>query len=102
VKEMKEMYEKAKIALRKLQKEMKKYTNRNRKKAVEYKMRDRVLISTKDFMPQIINRMTKKLTEKYIRSYKIKKIILENVVELKLLVLLRIHLVVNMSRITKY
>jgi len=65
-------------------------------------MGDRVLIITKDFMLQIINRVTKKLTEKYIRPYKIKKIILENVVKLKLLVLLRIHLVVNVGRITKY
>ena len=44
----------------------------------------------------------KKLTEKYIRSYKIKKIISENVVELELPVLLKIHLVVNVSRIVKY
>jgi len=29
---------------------MKKYTNKNRKKMVEYKMRDRVLLSTKNLM----------------------------------------------------
>ena len=46
--------------------------------------------------------MTKKLTKKYIGPYVVKKIISENVVELKLLALLRIHLVVNVRRIVKY
>ena len=44
----------------------------------------------------------KKLTEKYIGLYKMKKIISENAIELELLVLLRIHLVVNVSRIVLY
>ena len=47
------------------------------------------------------NRKTKKLTEKFVELYKIKKII-ENTVELKLPVLMKIHLVVNVSRITMY
>jgi len=102
VKEMKEMHEEAKAALRKSQEKMKKYVNRNRKEAVEYEMGDRVLISTKDFTPQMMNRLTKKLIEKYIGPYKIKKIISENVVELKLPVSLRIYLVVNVSRIVLY
>ena len=42
------------------------------------------------------------MIEKFIRLYKIKKIILENTVELELLVLIKIHLVVNMSRIVIY
>jgi len=41
----------------------------------------------------------KKLTEKFVGPYKIKKIILENTVELELLVLMKIHLVVNVSRV---
>jgi len=36
------------------------------------------------------------------KSYKIKKIILENIVELELLVLMKIYLVINMSRIILY
>ena len=48
------------------------------------------------------NRKTKKLIEKFIGSYKINKIISENTVELELLVLMKIYLVVNMSRITLY
>ena len=46
------------------------------------------------------NRETKKLTEKFVGLYKIK--ISENAVELKLLVLMRTHLVVNVSRIALY
>ena len=40
--------------------------------------------------------------EKFIRLYKIKKIILENMVELKLLALMKIYPVVNVSRIVIY
>ena len=48
------------------------------------------------------NREIKKLMEKFMRPYKIKKIILENMVELKLLALMKIHSVVNMSRVVLY
>jgi len=44
----------------------------------------------------------KKLTEKFVELYKIKKIILDNVVELELPVSIKIHLVVNVSRIVIY
>jgi len=44
----------------------------------------------------------KKLTEKFVEFYKIKKIISENAVKLKLLVLTKIHPVVNVSRIVLY
>ena len=80
---------------------MKKYADRNRKEAVEYKERDRML-SMKDLMQQIRNKEIKKLIEKFVGPYKIKKIILENAVELELLVSMKIHLVVNVSRIAMY
>ena len=48
------------------------------------------------------NKKTKKLTENFVELYKIKKIILENVVELELPVSIKIHPVVNMSRIMLY
>jgi len=48
------------------------------------------------------NRKTKKLMEKFVGLYKIKKIILEKMVKLELLVLIKIHEVVNMSRIALY
>jgi len=47
-------------------------------------------------------RKIKKLTEKFVGLYKIKKILLENVVNLELLTLIRTHPVVNMSRIAIY
>jgi len=51
---------------------------------------------------ELIKRAMKKLTEKFIGPYIVRKIVSENVVELKLLVLLRIHLVINVRRIVKY
>jgi len=51
---------------------------------------------------ELMKRATKKLTEKYIGLYVVKKIVLENIVELELLALLRIHLVVNVRKIVKY
>ena len=48
------------------------------------------------------NRKTKKLMEEFVGPYKIKKIILEKVVELELLVLMKIHPVVNVSKIALY
>ena len=83
-------------------KEMKRQADRSRKEAEEYMVGDKVLISTKDFSMELMKRVTKKLMEKFIRPYVVKKIVSENVVELELLVSLRIHLVVNVRRIVKY
>ncbi len=69
--------------------------DKNRKEVEEYKVGDKVLISMKDFPMELMKRATKKLMEKYIGPYMVKKIVSENVVELELLVLLRIHPVVN-------
>ena len=102
VKEMKERHEEARVALVKSQEEMKRQSDRNRKEAEEYRVGDKVLISTKDFSMELMKRTMKKLTEKFIRLYVVKKIVLENVVELELLVSLKIHLVVNVRRIVKY
>ena len=48
------------------------------------------------------NKETKKLTEKFVRLYKIKKIMSENMVELELPASIKIHPVVNVSRIATY
>jgi len=98
--EIKDRYEEVKSVLVKSQEEIKRQADR--KEAEEYRVGDKVLISMKDFPMELIKRAIKKLTEKYIRLYVVKKIMSENVVELELLVLLRIHLVVNMRRIVKY
>ena len=81
---------------------MKRQADRSRKEAEEYRVGDKVLISTKDFSTELMKRATKKLMEKFIRPYVVKKIVSENAVELELLVSLRIHPVVNVRRIVKY
>ena len=61
-----------------------------------------MLISMKDFLMELMKRVMKKLTEKFIGLYMVKKIVLENAVELELPASLRIHLVVNVRRMVKY
>ena len=100
--EIKERHEEARAALVRSQEEMKKQVDRNKKEAEEYRVGDRVLISTKDFSMELMKRATKKLTEKFIGPYVVKKIVLENAVELELPVLLQIHTMVNVRRIVKY
>ena len=50
-------------------------------------------------MWQMRSKKMKKLTEKFVGLYKIKKIISEDAVKLELPALMKIHLVVNVSRI---
>jgi len=100
--EMKERHEEARTALVRLQEEMKKQADRSRKEVEEYRVGDKVLISTKDFLMELIKKATKKLMEKFIGLYVVRKIVLENVVELELPASLRIYPVVNVRRIVKY
>ena len=99
VAKMKEIQEEAKAALRKAQKEMKKYADKKRAEVNEYKVGDLVMLSTEDLKYQMVRRRTEKLTERYVGPYKIKKIVLSNAVELELPSIVKIHLVVNVSRI---
>ena len=62
--------------------------------------RDRVMLSMKDLVFK--ERLVKKLIEQYIGSYAIEKMVSKNTVKLKLLAFMRIHLVVNISRIVRY
>ena len=48
VERMKEVQEKAKVALAKVQEDIKRYADKHRSEAVKYKMGDLVLLSTKD------------------------------------------------------
>jgi len=50
----------------------------------------------------MVRRRTEKLIERFMGSYKIKKIVSPNVVELKLPSTVKIHSVVNVSRIQRY
>ena len=78
---------------------MKKYVDRKRAEVDEYKVEDLVMLSTKDLKYQIMGRRTEKLTERFVDPYKIKKIILLNTVELELPSIVKIHPVINVSRI---
>ena len=84
------------------QEEMKRQADRNRKEAEEYRVGDKVLISTKDFLMELMKRAMKKLIEKFIGPYVVRKIVSENTVELELPASLRIHPVLNVKRIVKY
>ena len=99
VAKMKEIQKETKVALRKAQEEMKKYADKKRVEVNEYKVGDLVMLSTKDLKYQMVRRRTEKLMERYVGPYKIKKIILLNIVELELPSTVKIYLVVNVSRI---
>jgi len=81
---------------------MKKYTDRKKREANEYKVGDLILLSTKDLKYQIVSRRTEKLTERFVEPYKIKRIVSLNIVELELPAIIKLHLVVNVSRIQQY
>jgi len=99
---IKEIQKEAKATLSKVQKKMKKYADRKRAEVDEYKVGNLVMLSTKDLKYQMARRRTEKLMERFVRPYKVKKIVLSNMVELKLPNTIKIHPVVNVSRIHRY
>jgi len=102
VEKMKEIQEEAKAALGKVQADMKKYADKKRSDVEEYKVGDLVMLSTKDLKYQMVGRRMEKLTERFVGPYKIKKIVSSNAIELELPSTVKIHLVVNVSRIRRY
>jgi len=102
IEKMKEIQEEAKAALGKAQADMKKYADKRRSDVEEYKVGDLVMLSTKDLKYQIVRKRTEKLTERFVGPYKIKEIVSLNVVKLELPSMVKIHLVVNVSRVHRY
>jgi len=102
VKRMKEVHEETETVLRKSQEEIRKYADRKRSKPEEYRVGNWVLLSTKDLKFQIKGRCSEKLTEQFVESYKIKRVISTNMIELELPSTIKIHLVVNISRVYMY
>jgi len=102
VEKMKEIQEEAKVALEKAQEDIKKYADRRRSEVDEYKVEDLVMLSTKDLKYQMVGRRTEKLTERFVGPYKVQKIVSSNAVKLELPSTVKIHLVVNISRIRYY
>jgi len=99
---MKEIQEEAKAVLRKAQEDMRKYADKKRSDADEYKVGDLVMLSTKDLKYQMVGRRTEKLTEGFVGPYRIKEIISSNAVKLELPSIVKIHPVVNISRVRRY
>jgi len=102
IEKIKEIQEEARAALGKAQEKMKKYADRKRREVNDYKVGDLVILSTKDLKYQIVGRRTEKLIERFVGPYKVKKIVSSNAVELELPSTIRIHPVVNISRICRY
>ena len=99
IEKIKEIQKEAKVVLGKVQEEIKKYADRKREEVDNYKVGDLIMLSTKDLKYQMVRRRTEKLMERFVGPYKVQKIVLSNVVKLELPSTVKIHLVVNVSRI---
>jgi len=102
IEKMKKIQKEVKAALGKAQEEMRKFADRKRGKGEEYRVGDLVLLSMKDLKWQMKGRKLEKLTERFVGPYKIKGIISSNAVELELPKSIKIHPVVNVSRVHLY
>jgi len=61
-----------------------------------------VFLSTKDLKYQIKERQSEKLMKPFVEPYQVKGIILINTIELDLPTMIKIHLVVNVSKVQRY
>jgi len=100
VERMRRVQEEAEVALKKVQEEMRRQAERGRREVEKWKKGEKVMLSTKDLVFK--ERPVKKLTERYVGPYEIEEIVSKNVVKLKLPVSMRIHPVVNISRVVRY
>ena len=80
VERMKKVQEKAGAALKKVQEDMKRQADEERKETKDWKKRDRVLLSTKDLVFK--ERLARKLVDQYIGPYTIKEVVSTNAVKL--------------------
>ena len=102
VERIKRIQEEVKVVLKKVQEEMKWYIDRKRRKGEEYWKGDLVILSTKDLKWQIKGRRTEKLTEWFVGLYKVKRVVSTNTIELELPSTIKIHPVVNVSKVQLY
>ena len=100
VERMRKVQKEAGAALKKAQEDMKRQADKGRKEIEAWKKEDRVLLSTKDLVFK--GRPVRKLVERYVGPYMIEEMVLTNTVKLQLLILMRIHPVVNVSQIVRY
>ena len=66
--------------MKKMQEEMKRYTDRSKKETEEWKKGDRVMLSMKDLVFK--ERPVRKLVERYVGLYKIEEVVSSNAVKL--------------------
>ena len=66
--------------MKKMQEEMKRYVDKKRKEAENWRKRDKVMLSTKDLVFK--KRLVRKLVERYMEPYKIEEVVSMNVVKL--------------------
>jgi len=76
--------------------------DKKQKKREEYRVGDLVLLSTKDLKWQMKGKRSEKLTEHFVRPYKVKKIVWSNMIELELPKFIKIYPIVNVSRVQLY
>ena len=81
---------------------MKKFADKKWREREEYRVGDLVLLSTKDLKWQMKGKRLEKLTKCFVKPYKVKGIISSNAIELKLSKSIKIHPVVNISRVRLY
>ena len=81
---------------------MKRFGDRKQGKGEEYKVRDLVLLNMRDLKWQMKERRLEKLTKCFVGPYKVKGIILSNAIELELPDSIKIHPIVNVSRVQLY
>ena len=81
---------------------MKQYADRRRRKEEKYQKGNLVMLSTKGLKWQIKEKRTEKLTEQFVGLYKVKRVVLTNIIKLELPDTIKIHLVVNMNRVWLY
>jgi len=96
---MKLIHEEAQVALSKARDDMTRYADFHRGQVSEYKVGDKVWLSTKNLN---VDQPSCKLTERQLGPYEIVKIISSNAVKLKLPISFKIHNVVNVSHIRPY
>ena len=97
VERMKKVHEETRMALKKVQENIKRQVDKGRRESKNWKKGDRVLLSTKDLVFKEI--LVRKLVDQYVSLYTIKEVVSTNVVKLQSPTSMRIHLVVNISQI---
>ena len=98
-KQMEETLEQTKENIEKAKARMKRQADRHRSQAPDYKIGDKVWLSTENLK---LAHASKKLTERWLGPYDITKHIGDNAIELRLPRSMKIHPVVNISRVKPY